>query len=99
MMKRGNEHIGSKVKAGLPFTELCGSINFCIQFMWLKGSTFLAIATPSTYIYNSGVTLLFLPLASSLTLRASWTGKLVALNKIHLPFDNGHWGTQVGDIN
>ena len=34
----------------------------------------------------SGVTLLFWPLA----LRACWTWKLVALNKIHLPSDNGY---------
>jgi hypothetical protein len=41
------------------------------------------------WYFTSGVTLLFWPLA----LRASWTWKLVALNKIHLPSDNGHWGT------
>jgi hypothetical protein len=29
---------------------LSRSINFCIQFMWQKGSTFLAIVTPSIII-------------------------------------------------
>ena len=48
---RGNEHIGSEVKLkGVPFTELCKSINFCIQFMWQKGNTFLAIVTPIVYL-------------------------------------------------
>jgi hypothetical protein len=37
---------GHWVKRIFPFRELCGSINFCIQFMWQKGSTFLAILTP-----------------------------------------------------
>jgi hypothetical protein len=45
MMKRGNEAIESKSK--LPFRELFRNTNFCIQFMWQKGSTFLAIVTPS----------------------------------------------------
>jgi hypothetical protein len=35
------------VKSKLPFRELSRSINVCIQFMWQKGRTFLAIVTPS----------------------------------------------------
>jgi hypothetical protein len=41
MMNRGNEAIWSKV---------IRNTNFCIQFMWQKGSTFLAIVTLS-YIF------------------------------------------------
>jgi hypothetical protein len=48
MMKRGNEAIGSKVNFPLEnYIELPRSTNFCIQFMCQKGSTFLAIVTPS----------------------------------------------------
>jgi hypothetical protein len=48
MMKRGNDAIGSChwVKSKLPFRELFRNTNFCIQIMWQKGSTFLAIVTP-----------------------------------------------------
>ena len=48
IMKRGNDAIGSChwVKSKLPFRELFRSTNFCIQIMWQKGSTFLAIVTP-----------------------------------------------------
>jgi hypothetical protein len=38
MLKRGHK---------LHFRELFRNTNFCIQFMWQKGSTFLAIVTPS----------------------------------------------------
>ena len=49
MMKRGNDAIGSChwVKSKLPFRELFRNTNFCIQIMWQKGSTLLAIVTPS----------------------------------------------------
>ena len=35
------------VKSKLPFRELFRNTNFCIQIMWQKSSTFLAIVTPS----------------------------------------------------
>jgi hypothetical protein len=38
---------GHWVKSKFPFRELSRSINVCIQFMWQKGSTFLATVTPS----------------------------------------------------
>jgi hypothetical protein len=47
---------GHWVKSKLPYRELSRSINVCIQFMWQKGSTFLAIVTPSLinllYMYH-----------------------------------------------
>ena len=39
--------LGYWVKSKLFFRELSRSRNFCIQFMCQKGSTFLAIVTPS----------------------------------------------------